>query len=443
MTMKDFEGGRVIGKGAMKTIKSCALGLALLVGCGGSQKTASELADDAPPPPSGTRVIQRDVSKEAKADFQSAVKLYEKNSEGGWTEAECTESAGAFEDVADDFEKLIEARFNAGLSYQHCRMMEDAEAQYKAALKLNPGHAASLSNLGLIYFLGGNEERGKSYWDRAVEANPKIAAARTNLAWLIIREMRQTESRAAQKRLEAAAKEQLSRVLAVENDNIEAYVLYALLYMEGAERNRARLDLAKLLLDEGAKVRDDYAPLYNARGILLLKRNNVSRALAMFEKAVALDPEFTEARMNVGNVVLSFRKYQDAATQFSAILEREPKNYDALIGLGVAQRGLKQFDQAEESYTAAAKVDPERGEAYFNLGVLYKGFRANQQSDLNASKDAYEVARKHFRQAVAKENLSKAEMKEAKANIDDCNKIIRQLEDIIRQMAKQPAAGAA
>ncbi|HET6610809.1 MAG TPA: tetratricopeptide repeat protein [Kofleriaceae bacterium] len=421
---------------------SLVVAAALAVGCGGSQKTASELADNAPPPPSGQHKIERTVSKEAKTEFQKAVKVYEKNAGGGWTKAECKESAGAFEEVADEFSKLIEARFNAGLSYQQCGMMEDAESQYQAALKINPGHAASLSNLGLIYFIGGNEARGKSYWEKAVKANGKIPAARTNLAWLIIRQMRATSNRAEKKRLEEEAKTQLSSALAVENDNIEAYVLYALLYMEGAEKNHARLDLAKLLLDEGAKRSDDYAPLYNARGILLLKKNNVSQALAMFQKAVALDPELLEARMNVGNVVLSFRKYDEAAKQFSAILERDPKNYDALIGLGVAQRGLKKFDEAEASYTAAAKADPKRAEAYFNLGVLYKGFRANQQKDLAASKDSYQVALKHFRQAVSKENLSPADMKEAKANIEDCQKIIRQLDDIISQMAKQPAGAS-
>ena len=82
-----------------------------------------------------------------------------------------------------------------------------------------------------------------------------------------------------------------------------------------------RVDTAKLLLDKGSEIDEKYPPLHNASGLLQLRRGNVSQALSAFERAVALNPKFIEARMNVGNTVLGFRKYDTAEQHFSPLEE--------------------------------------------------------------------------------------------------------------------------
>ncbi|HYU16749.1 MAG TPA: tetratricopeptide repeat protein, partial [Candidatus Acidoferrum sp.] len=289
-----------------------------------------------------------------------------------------------------------------------------------------------------IYFQAGNEARARDYWEKAVQADQKIAGARNNLAWLMIRQVR--EGKASLRDSEDKILNHLRSVLAVENDNVEAYVLLALLYMEGSERNKSRLTLAKLLLDKAKEWSDKFAPLYNARGLLELKNDNVAQALDEFQKAVALDPNLVEARMNVGNIVLGFRKYEEAGKQFNAVLVEQPRNYDAIIGLGIAQRGLKQLDQAEKSYQKAAELDAQRADAYFNLGVLYKDFRANETPDLNAAQGHYRMAIKYFQQAQGKPNVDPDVQREARDNISDCEKDLRSLDEAIRAQQNQPAA---
>jgi tetratricopeptide (TPR) repeat protein len=333
---------------------------------------------------------------------------------------------------------MVEARYNAGLAYQNCGMFKDAEAQYQAALSIQAGHAPSLSNLGQIYFQGGNEARATQYWEKAVQADAKVAAARNNLAWLMIRQVR--EKRAALRDLEEKILNHLRSVLAVENDNVEAYVLLSLLYMEGSEKNKSRLTLAKLLLDKAREFGDKFAPLYNARGLLELRNDNVAQALEEFRQAVTLDPGFVEARMNVGNIVLGFRKYEEAAQQFNAVLKMQPKNYDAIVGVGIAQRGLKQLDQAEQSYKKGSEVDAARPEAYFNMGVLYKDFRANATQDLRAAQGHYRTAIKYFQLAAGKPNIAAELERETRDNISDCEKNLRSLDDALRQQS-QPEEG--
>ncbi len=431
----------------MKSAIKMALVGVLAAACGGgvtSKKEMSSLAADAPPPPSGggEGKIDRKVSADAKKDFAQAVAFYKEQGKGGWNKGSCQAAAAKFEQVASAHNKMVEATFNAGLSYQNCGMMKDAESRYQDALKIHAGHGPSLSNLGQIYFLGGNEARAKQYWEKAVAADKKVVGARNNLAWLMIRQVREKKARLAD--VEEQALTHLRSALAVENDNIEAYVLLSLLYMEGAEKNKARLTLAKLLLDEAKKRNDKYAPLYNARGLLELRRENVAQALDEFRQAVTLSPKFVEARMNVGNIVLGFRKYDEAAEQFGAVLKMKPKNYDAVLGLGVAQRGQKQLEEAEKSYNKAIQLDSGRAEAHFNLGVLYKDFRANSTENLKAAQEAYRTAIRHFNQARSRGNADPDMTAEAKENINDCEKNIKSLDEAQRfQQQAPPAAPAA
>jgi tetratricopeptide (TPR) repeat protein len=420
---------------------AAALAAALCVaGCGGAQTSKTgmnKMASDAPPPPSGEAPkIVRDVSAEAQKDFAAAVAFYQEQGKGGWSRDACNAAAQRFESVASTHAKLIEARFNAGLSYQNCGAMKEAEAQYQAALKINAGHGGSLANLGQIYFIGGNEARARQYWEKALAADLKTAAAHNNLAWLKIRDVR--AGKAQLRDVEKDALGHLQRTLAVENDNVEAYVLLALLYMEGSEKNKSRLTISKLVLDKGKDLNDKFAPLYNAYGLLSLQQDQVAEALAHFDRAATLDPSFAEARMNVGNIVLGFRKYDDAAAQFDAVLKLQPKNYDAMVGLGIAKRGQRDLEGAEGAYKKASELDSTRPEAYFNLGVLYKDFRANKTQDLKGAQGMYDQAIRFFRQAMSKPRATASLQKDARENVEDCEKNIKQLDEAMRNQANQP-----
>jgi len=424
----------------------CAV-LFAMTACGGASKRPSLLeASDVPPPPGKGQVEsipdkedKREISSDARKDFESAANYYKEQEKGGWNESACKSAAERFAAVARSHRDLVEAQYMVGRSYHNCNLIDDAERAYQAAVKINAKHGASISNLGEIYFRAGKVDDAKKYWQSAIEANPKLVAAYNNLATLLLDQLRKTKDDATWKRLEEQARDYLSTVLAVDQDNIEAYTLYGLVYMEGRQKNKNRLDLAKLLLDEGKKRDDKFAPLHNAYGLFHLYKNNLGEALTSFQRAVELDSNFAEARMNVGLINLGFRKYDMAKDQFTKVIELEPKSYDALIGLGVAQRGLGDLDGSEASYKKAKDLDPKRGEAYFNLGVLYKDFRAAKQADLRASQTAYRTARDHFKDFLGKDAAGD-DKDEAKANIADCDKVIKQLDEFIKATANQPAA---
>lgn len=324
-----------------------------------------------------------------------------------------------------------------GLSFHRCNMAGDAEKAYQAAIGIKANHGQSLSNLGELYYRAGKVAEARSYWDSAIKANGKLIAARNNVASMELEQMRKLQVGTPEwKKLEEDARFNLSNVLGVDSENVKAYTLYGLVYMEGWQKNKNRLDLARLLLDEANKRDPKAAQLQNAYGLYYMHRNALSEALQHFQAAVAADGKFVEARMNVGLTTLGFRKYDTAKEQFTEVLKIQPKNYDALIGIGVALRGLKDFDGAEKQYNEAAKADPKRGEAYYNLAVLYKDFRATKQEPA-ASIATYNKAKDYFRQFVDKGGQPD-DVKEAKEQIALIDKTVTQTQKFINSMKNAP-----
>jgi tetratricopeptide (TPR) repeat protein len=430
--------------------------------CGGGQKTGDTAkGGGVPPPPSlakgngggaeitatGPQAPKVEISKDARKDYQEAVAFFNAQDKGTWAESSCRQAAEKFSSVVHEHSDLIAAQFMVGLSYQRCNLTDDATKAYQQAtsMKGDPTkQAMALSNLGTIYYKQGKVDGAKQYWDQAIKANGKLVAARINVASLELEQLRKTPFKDPKwKSIEEDARLNLSQALGVDSDNVEAYTTYGLLYMEGWQQNKNRLLLAKLLMDEGQKRNAKYPALLNAYGLYWMHRGSLNEALASFTEAVAGDPKFVEARINAGLLTLGFRKYDVAKEMFTKALEIAPKNYDATIGLGVAERGLNDLDGAEAQYKKAQQLDPRKGDSYYNLGVLYKDFRANKQNDpdpikaLRASQTVYKQARDFFNQFADKDGEPN-DKTEAKNNIADCDKVVKQLDNAITSLQNAP-----
>jgi tetratricopeptide (TPR) repeat protein len=445
----------------MRTIRSRAgtavrlaslCSLACLVACGGGPKTGVKGGDVPPPPkieqsentPSKTEP-KREVTKDARRDFEAAGQFFTQTEKArGWNDGACRQSADRFAAVARTHTDVVEAQYMVGLSYHRCGMTEDAERAYQQAIRMKANHGASLSNLGELYYKAGKVDQARQYWESAIKANGKLVAARINVATLELEQMRKINNSkdATWKKLEEDARFNLSNVLGVDSDNVAAYTVYGLVYMEGWQANKNRLDLAKLLLDEAKTRNEKYAPLQNAYGLLHMHRGALNLALQAFSAAVELDPRFVEARLNVGMVTLGFRNYELAKEMLGKVVELSPKHYDAYIGLGIALRGLKDLDGAEAQYKKAKDLDPRRGDAFYNLAVLYKDFRASKNNDLAASINTYRQAKEYFQQFMTTQ-AEQTDKNEAKEQIALIDKTVAQIQSFMKAQANQPPPPAA
>ncbi|MFT3698952.1 MAG: tetratricopeptide repeat protein [Kofleriaceae bacterium] len=435
--------------------------------CGGGQKTSSGGGGggNPPPPPAigknsdmteakpGQQAPKQDISKDARQDYQAAYGFFADTDKGGkWNDSACRQSAEKFQAVVKEHSDLVAAQFMVGLSYTRCSLWDDAAKAFQQTTNMKGDatkQAMALSSLGTIYWKQGKLDSAKQYWDQAIKANGKLVGARIGIASLELEQMRKMGPKDPKwKDVEGDARINLSNALGVDSDNVEAYATYGLLYMEGWKENKNRLLLAKLLLDEGQKRNANHPALQNAYGLYYMHRGALNEALASFTKAVEGDPKFVEARVNAGILTLSFRKYDTAKEMFGKALEVAPKNYDAVIGLGIALRGLNDLDGAEKQFKLAQQINPKDGDAYYNLGVLYKDFRANKQNDpdpiktMRASQNVYKQAKDFFTQFLDKDG-DPNDKNEAKNNIADCDKVVKQLDSAITSLQNAPQQPAA
>ena len=154
---------------------------------------------------------------------------------------------------------LVAAQFMVGLSYQRCNLNADAEAAYQAALqhegRPDEDRDGAVEPRRALLQAPARSTRAKQYWDSAIKANGKLIAARINIASMELEQMRKigNPKDAQWKKLEEDARFNLSNALGVDTDSVEAYTVFGLIYMEGWQQNKNRLDLAKTAARRGAR----------------------------------------------------------------------------------------------------------------------------------------------------------------------------------------------
>src|SRR5262249_23487742 len=75
--------------------------------------------------------------------------------------------------------------YNLGLVYQRVNRRKDAEASYKKATQLAPNAAEPYNALGTLKASEGKRDEAERLYRQSLQKNPKLLAARHNLALLL------------------------------------------------------------------------------------------------------------------------------------------------------------------------------------------------------------------------------------------------------------------
>jgi Flp pilus assembly protein TadD len=105
-----------------------------------------------------------------------------------------------------------------------------------------------------------------------------------------------------------------------------------------------------------------------SRGFHLHRQNRVVEAESFYHRAVALDPEFKEAWMNLGLAILSQKRSDEAVLCQREALRLDPDSADAQNNLGMAHYTKGHIAEAENCFRAALRLRPDHANATLNLG---------------------------------------------------------------------------
>ncbi|HUR58022.1 MAG TPA: tetratricopeptide repeat protein, partial [Opitutaceae bacterium] len=109
-------------------------------------------------------------------------------------------------------------------------------------------------------------------------------------------------------------------------------------------------------------------PAHNNLGLALAATGKPAEAVAAFEAALAVKPDFVDAHNNLGNALLALGRPADALVHFRAILALKPNHAPAHNNLGVALRRMGEVEPALPSIRRALELKPDYAEAWNTLG---------------------------------------------------------------------------
>ncbi|MBL8693005.1 MAG: tetratricopeptide repeat protein [Planctomycetes bacterium] len=151
---------------------------------------------------------------------------------------------------------------------------------------------------------------------------------------------------------------------------------------------RERIDQAVAAFDRALELQPDFGPVLRANAILLRSKNQPAAALAAIERAMGSLSRNTEDRVFLASLRLSLggAEARGALVEFRRIVEARPDHVDAAKGLAAAllEEGSNPggWREAKAIYERLRQEAPGDPSIDFNLGVVYEIYERNLEAAL-------------------------------------------------------------
>lgn len=295
-----------------------------------------------------------------------------------------------------------------GVCFQALQQLNEAEAMYRAALRLRPAFGRAHQKIGETLLAAGKPDDAMKCFAEA--ANYKdIDAEQLYFCQAKIYEARQDF---------AAAADYLQKSVTLNNKNVQAWQLLGDLYFKQKEYNKA-LDaynsaLPMLKNNKGDLHRVRATILYQLQryeeavaefakaaqqgvadvelhyfwGCSLANANQADAALEHLEQVIRLQAKYWDAYFQCARIYQKKGQYGAAIRYYNELQDLGYRGYDLHFGLAEAQQKLKDYDKALLNYTEAIKLNPKYADAYV------------RRSEVRMQKSAFPSALDDMNQAI-------------------------------------------
>jgi tetratricopeptide (TPR) repeat protein len=111
------------------------------------------------------------------------------------------------------------------------------------------------------------------------------------------------------------------------------------------------------VLSEAVRLHPDHVNARVALGVAYAKEDRHKEAVAILEKAVAVDPSNSWAQRNLGGCLLALDEVDRGTACLLRATELNPKDQQAFLGLAEAHRMAGNLEQADAAYQQAIAID--------------------------------------------------------------------------------------
>jgi tetratricopeptide (TPR) repeat protein len=111
-----------------------------------------------------------------------------------------------------------------------------------------------------------------------------------------------------------------------------------------------------------------------------LESENAEAAVQAYEHAIAVDPTFLNAYINLGSLLHEAKGLEEAERVYREALAACGNDPALQYNLGVLLDDLQRKDEAVEAYEAALRGDPELADCHYNLALLYRELKRPREA---------------------------------------------------------------
>ncbi|MCC6126279.1 MAG: fused MFS/spermidine synthase [Pirellulales bacterium] len=119
-----------------------------------------------------------------------------------------------------------------------------------------------------------------------------------------------------------------------------------------------------------SRQRNAEAREHAAKGTKLARQGRMEEAIAEFEKALEIDPQYAEAHGNLGAALASLDRLDEAIDHYRQALELRPEGAKTHNNLALALARRGKIDAAIPHWQCAVELNPTLAEAHQNLGMM-------------------------------------------------------------------------
>ncbi len=261
-----------------------------------------------------------------------------------------------------EFDSAVKSDPNAFLPLHALGVISDREGKesqaidyYRRALRVQPDYEESAAGVVAIYLRQGNSDKALQFMQPLAqqwERNLYLQAYYADLLTALNRPADAiTTARAALRRDERFVPGMISLIRA----NLKS----------------GKVELADSIIEQALGIDEKNAELHFIKGQRLVTDQRLGDALTEFRRAVELDPDYAEARMELALRLLAGANYDEALQQLQAVSKLTPKLVEVQLALGDAYRSKGQWENAKAAFDQALRMRSDLPQAHFNLALMY------------------------------------------------------------------------
>lgn len=230
---------------------------------------------------------------------------------------------------------------------------KDSFTLFDHAVRVTEGNYLAYNNRGHALYEAGRADEAMADYRRSLEINPRYADAGNNLGHAL-----------AERGQPAAAIPLYRTALAAKPGQRDIMVNLA-----NALSDVGQIEESTRLYEEVLAREPDHVNALNGLGVALAQQGRVDAAVTRFEAALRRDPRNASAHGNLGNVAAMSGRRDDAVRHYRQALELKPDS-STWYNLATVQRELGRTEDAIASYTQAVNLSATNSDAQAMLGFM-------------------------------------------------------------------------